>query len=416
MATTSTKTVRMAMVGIGVGGAEILPAMESTPGIELFAGADINPTTRERFKQRYPNARVYDSIEALCQDPDVDAVWVSSPNRFHAPHAIYAANHGKHVVSEKPLALSMKEAEQMVDAAQKNGVKLMAGHTMAYSLPIRAMRRIIASGKLGQLRALHVWAYTDWMLRPRSGEELDPEQGGGIPYRQHPHQVDTVRVLGGGKIRSVRGMTGHWHKERPIPGYYSAYLEFEDGTPCTILHNGYGYFMGEELVPWSTGQQRYSMEERVAIRKNMVEGRRDEEGDKQDMRIGGAAEQRIFRERTGPRPWTPGDLGVVVASLDRGDIRHSKFGLYVYDDEGLHDVDLNAESGVGGRRAELIEFYDTVVLGKPLFHDGVWGMGTLEVGLAIMESAKTRKEIMLSHQVAVSPEYDVDLKVPYLDE
>jgi len=414
MATTSTKTLKMAMVGIGVGGAEILPAMESTPGIELFAGADINPTTRERFKARYPNARVYDSIESLCADPDVDAVWVSTPNRFHGPHAIYAANHGKHVVSEKPLALSLKEAEQMVEAARKNNVKLMAGHTMAYSLPIRSMRRIITSGKLGQLRALHVWAYTDWMLRPRSGEELDPEQGGGVPYRQHPHQVDTVRVLGGGKIRSVRGTTGHWHPERPIPGYYTAYLEFEDGTPCTILHNGYGYFMGEELVSWGTGQQRYSVEERVAIRRAMVQGQRDEEGDKQDLRIGGQAEQRIFRERTGPRPWTPGDLGLVVASLDRGDIRHSKFGLYVYDDTGLHDIDLQAESGVGGRRAELVEFYDAVVLGKPLFHDGVWGMATLEVGLAIMESAKTRKEIMLTHQVPVPPEYDADLKVPYL--
>lgn len=411
--TTAQKTLKMAMVGIGVGGAEILPAMESTPGIELFAGADVNPVTRERFKQRYPNARVYDSIESLCADPDVDAVWVSTPNRFHAPNAIYAANHGKHVVSEKPMALNMREAEQMVEAAQKNNVKLMAGHTMAYSLPIRAMRRIIASGALGQLRALHVMAYTDWMLRPRSGEELDPEQGGGVPYRQHPHQVDTVRVLGGGKVRSVRGMTGQWHPERPIPGYYTAYLEFEDGTPCTILHNGYGYFMANEMVPWGGSQQRYSLEERGKIRKEMVTGQRKEEDDKQSMRIGGEDEQRIFRERTGPRPWEPGDLGMVVASCDRGDIRHSQFGLFVYDDNGLTDVNLNAESGIGGRRAELVELYNSIVLGKPMFHDGVWGIGTLEVGLAIMQSARERKEIMLTHQVAVPPDYDADLVVPY---
>ena len=66
---TPTKKLRMAMVGIGVGGAEILPAMESTDGIELFAGADITPVTRERFQQRYPTTRVYPSIEALCSDP-----------------------------------------------------------------------------------------------------------------------------------------------------------------------------------------------------------------------------------------------------------------------------------------------------------------------------------------------------------
>jgi phthalate 4,5-cis-dihydrodiol dehydrogenase len=78
MASAPTKTVRMGMVGIGVGGAEILPAMNSTPGIELYAGADINPTTRERFKERYPEAKVFDSIEAMCADPDLDAIWVST--------------------------------------------------------------------------------------------------------------------------------------------------------------------------------------------------------------------------------------------------------------------------------------------------------------------------------------------------
>jgi len=226
------RRLKMAMVGIGVGGAEILPAMESMDSIELFAGADINEVTRQRFKERYPNTRVFPSIEALCADPDVDAVWISSPNRFHAEHAIVAANHGKHVVVEKPMALSLAQAEEMVKAADKNGIKLLAGHTMSYSLPIRAMRKIIASGRLGKLRALHVMAYSDWMLRPRSADELDFSQGGGVPWRQTPHQVDTVRVLGGGKIRSVRGTTGQWMPERPIPGYYSAYMEFEDGTPA----------------------------------------------------------------------------------------------------------------------------------------------------------------------------------------
>ncbi|MEK7215340.1 MAG: Gfo/Idh/MocA family oxidoreductase, partial [Chloroflexota bacterium] len=318
----------------------------------------------------------------------------------------------------KPLALSMREAEQMVEAADKNNVKLMAGHTMAYSLPVRAMRRIIASGVLGQLRALHVWSYSDWMLRPRSGEELDPAQGGGVPYRQTPHQVDTIRVLGGGKVRSVRGMTGQWMPERPIPGYYTAYLEFENGTPCTILHNGYGYFVATELVPWGGGSvQIYNMEERVKIRQAMQQGRRDEESDKQALRIGGSGETRAFRAE-GPKPWRPEDLGMVIASCDRGDIRHSQYGLYVYDDTGQHDVDLGGrrENAVAQRRAELEEFYNAVVLGHPLFHDGRWGMGTLEVGLAIMESARERKEIMLSHQVAVPPEYDAGLQVGYIDE
>jgi phthalate 4,5-cis-dihydrodiol dehydrogenase len=388
----------------------MLPAMEAMEEIDLFAAADVVPETRQRFKERYPEARVYDSAEALVNDPEVEAVWIATPNRFHAPHTILAAEHGKHVVVEKPMGLDIRQAEQMVEAADKNGVKLLAGHTRSYTLPIQAMRKIITSGKLGKVRAIHLLAYSDWMLRPRTADELDINQGGGIPYRQGPHQIDTVRVLGGGLLRSVRAMTGQWMPERNIPGYYSAYLEFEDGTPATIIHNGYGYFLGAELVPWGESKQRYTMEERVEVRRQMRQGTRKETEDKQALRIGGSVESAVFRGHE-EEPWVPEDMGLLIVSCERGDIRHSKYGLYVYDDEGMHDVDLSPGRvmGVGQRRAELEELYDGVINDRPLFHDGRWGMATLEVCLAMMESGKERKEIMLTRQRPVTPEYEAHL-------
>src|SRR5438105_1960467 len=165
--------------------------MQSMEEIDLVAAADVVPATRERFQARYPESRVYDSVEKLCADPDVEAVWIATPNRFHAPHTVAAANAGKHVVVEKPMATSLQEAEQMVEAAERNGVKLLAGHTQAYSLPVRAMRKVIASGELGKLCAVNILSYSDWMLRPRTSDELDLSQGGGIPYRQGQHQSDT---------------------------------------------------------------------------------------------------------------------------------------------------------------------------------------------------------------------------------
>jgi phthalate 4,5-cis-dihydrodiol dehydrogenase len=413
------KPLRMGMIGIGVGGAEMLLLMEVAPEIDLMAGADINPTTRRRFQARYETAKVFESAEALCNDPEVEAVWISSPNRFHAEHTILALNHGKHVVVEKPMGLNLRQAEEMVRAADKNGVKLMAGHTRAYTHPIRAMRKIIQSGKLGKLCAINVMAYTDWMLRPRSSEELDFSQGGGIPYRQGPHQIDTIRVLGGGMLRSVRANIGRWMPERPIPGYYAGYMEFEDGTPVTLSHNGYGYFLGAELVPWGESAQRYNMEQRLQVRKEMETGTRDEEADKQDLRIGGEAEEREFRRYTPTgKAWVPEDLGLLIVSCERGDIRHSAHGLYVYDDDGLHDIDLTPDRIMGGsgqRRAELEEIYQSVREGKPLYHDGNWGIGTLEAVLALMESAKERREIQLTHQVALSPDYDAQFTFPYLE-
>src|SRR2546428_49648 len=300
------RKLKLGIVGIGVGASEILPAMESTPQIELVAGADVNRRVLETFQARY-GARVYGSIEQLCEDPDVEAVWISTPNKFHAPHTIIAAQRGKHVVVEKPMAISLQEAEAMISAAEKNRIKLICGHTQSFGPHIRTMRRIIRSGELGKLCAMHVWAYTDWMLRPRTAEELDIHQGGGVPYRQGPHQIDTLRLLGGGMVRSVRGTTGQWFKGRPIPGYYSGCLEFEDGTPATLMHNGYGYFLASELLHWGEKNSRYSEAERAAIRKSLLDGTRDEITDKDNMRIGGVHEREVLSRGIPGKRWLPND-------------------------------------------------------------------------------------------------------------
>jgi phthalate 4,5-cis-dihydrodiol dehydrogenase len=265
------------------------------------------------------------------------------------------------------------------------------------------MRKLIRSGELGKLCALHVWAYTDWMLRPRTAEELDINQGGGVPFRQGPHQIDTLRLLGGGLVRSVRGATGQWFKGRPIPGYYSGFLEFEDGTPATLLHNGYGYFLASELVPWGGQNSRYSEAERATVRAALLNGTRDENADKDAMRIGGANEREI-RDRSKVKPWLPNDLGILIASCEKGDIRQSQHGLFVHSDRGTEDVPLIGGGGPS-RRGELMELYNAVVLDRPIRHTGPWGMATLEVCLALMQSAQERKEIFLTHQVP-APEDD----------
>lgn len=392
------RKLKLGIVGIGVGASEILPAMESAPQIQLVAGADVNARVLQTFQNRY-GATTYDSVEKLCDDPDVEAVWISTPNKFHAAHSIIAAQHGKHVVVEKPMAISLREAETMIDAAEKNRIKLVCGHTQSFGPHIQAMKQIIQSGRLGGLRAMHVWAYTDWMLRPRTAEELDIAQGGGVPYRQGPHQIDTLRLLGGGMVRSVRGTIGQWFGGRPIPGYYSAFLEFKDGTPATLMHNGYGYFLAAELVPWGTNKQRYTYEERTLIRKQLLEGTRNENAAKDEMRIGGSQERVMFGQRGGRRLWVPNDLGILIVSCERGDIRQSQYGLFVYSEDGVEDVPLPEEGW--SRRAELEELYNAVVLEKPIRHTGPWGMATLEVSLAIMQSARERREIFLSHQVPV---------------
>jgi len=399
------RKLKIGIVGVGVGAAEILPAMTNMPEVELVAAADTNEQVLERLRERF-QVRTYKNIEGLCADPDVEVVWISTPNKYHAEHAIIAAEHGKHVMVEKPMAISMFEAERMIEASIKNKIKLLCGHTQSLLPAITTLRRVIASGSVGDVCALHVLAYTDWMLRPRTPDELDLAQGGGVPYRQGPHQVDTLRLLGGGLVRSVRGGTGQWFKGRSsIPGYYSAFMEFESGLPATLMYNGYGYFVASELVPWGTQKNRYTPEERIAIRSELMAGTRNETLAKNEMRIGGPQENAYTGDRSTPKPWAPNDLGLLIVSCERGDVRQSQFGIFVHDDTGTKDIPIpgSMDDPLLGRTAELKELYNCVVHDEPVRHGGEWGMATLEVCLAIMQSARERREIMLSHQVIAPP-------------
>ncbi len=394
------RTLNVAVAGLGVASTQILPAMEAMAGIALVAGADVRADARAAFQQRY-GGRVYETVGALCADPDVEAIWVSTPNQFHCPHTIAAAEHGKHVVVEKPMALSIAECERMVGAAERHGVQLLCGHTQSFNPAIRAMRRIVTSGDLGPLRALTTWMYTDWMLRPRMAQELDLEFGGGVVYRQGPHQIDILRLLGGGVVRSVRAMTGQWMPERPAPGHYSAYLEFEDGTPAIAIYNGYGYFDTSELT-WNVGERHFDPTERIAVRRALRAGARDEEREKEAMRFGGRREGAFAHgaaseaERRRRLPGGGSMFGVTVATCERGDVRQSADGLLVYGDDGVREVPVAGRGG--SRSSELQELYDAVTQHRPVYHDGRWGMATLEVCLAIMQSARERREILLSHQ------------------
>ena len=411
------RTLRMGVAGIGQGAAAVIPTLEALPEIELVAGADFNPRMRASFTERYPQTRVYESVAEMCKDPGIDAVWVSTPNKFHCEHAIEAMRNGKHVAVEKPMAVTIDEADRMVEAAEKYGVHLVAAHTSSYGLPVRAMRKLSQTTSLGPVRSILVWSYTDWMLRPRTAEELSPEAGSGIVHRQGPHQIDVVRMLGGGLLKSVRGTTGDWMKERPIPGFFTGYFEFEDGTPATILLNGYGYFMTASMFEGALDDWRYTDADRVAIRKSMRTPGRDENAEKELFRIGGPKEP-IKTNLPGRRPWAPVDLGMLVVSCQNGDMRHSPYGVYVYDDEGMHDVDLSAlerkevDLESGATVGALGELYDAAVKGDvPVYHSGAWGRATLEATIALVESAQTHREITLHRQVAMPVAYDAALPV-----
>ena len=95
------------------------------------------------------------------------------------------------------------------------------------------------------------------------------------------------------------------------------------------------------------------------------------------------------------------DLGLLILTCEKGVLRQSPGGIYVYNDDGVREETISPGSSAAPLDPTLEEAYNGIILDKPIFHDGRWGMATLEVQLALMESARERREIVLSRQVPV---------------
>jgi phthalate 4,5-cis-dihydrodiol dehydrogenase len=384
--------IRAGILGLGLAGGTILRSLSRIDGVAVVAAADLRDPARAEFEREY-GGTAYRTAEDLCADHDAEAIWIATPSHLHAQHAALVAGHGKHAVVEKPFATSISECDVMIEAAARSGTALIAGGARSFDPAFAAMRRVIATGQVGEVRAISTWAFTDWMIRPREPYELDASLGGGAIYNQAPHAVDVIRLLGGGLVRSVRALAGGWMAERPGAGYFSALLEFESGVAATMTYNGYGYLAGWELLPWGeTDARRGAQEVSRSYRRALRAGLPDEAAPREARRFGGD----LPRPDAGPG-WVPGDAGIVVASCERGEIRQSRDGLYVYDDAGRHDQPLAA--GVSFRGNEVAELLDAIEHQRAPLHSGPWGRATTEVCLAIAQSAAQRREVLLEYQV-----------------
>ncbi|MBM4261419.1 MAG: Gfo/Idh/MocA family oxidoreductase [Deltaproteobacteria bacterium] len=384
--------IRIGLVGLGTGGRSLPLAIRKTSGFDFVAGADLREKARAQYAAEF-GVQTFDSVEAMCAMKDLDAVYVATPNPFHAPHAMAAMERGKHVMVEKPMALTLEDCDRMIAAAEKNRVKLMVAHTRSFNEPIRKMREIISSGRLGRVTQVHTLRYSPWLLRPREPVEIDTTLGGGVCYRQAPHQVDIARLLAGGVARSVRAMAGRWSPENATEGNYSALIEFAGGVAATLIYDGYGYFDDRELIEGDVFGGREAVTAGQRLRKARAEGNLDKDTSRSgvafDIERGDAPAER--------RPRQP-FFGLTLVSCERGALRQSSKGVFVYDEKGRSE-ELCSE-WQGPLRVELGDFYKAVREDKPMPHDGHWGKATLEVCLAILRSSRDGSEHKLAWQVA----------------
>ena len=146
------KKVRWGVIGAGgIADRRTIPGMMLCGNAELVAVMEINMELAEKCRAKWGCRKAYDNEAALLADPEIDAVYIASPVVLHAKQAMAAADAGKHVLIEKPLAMTSEEGQKVVDYCESKGVKIAAGLMMRFGSYVQAMKKAIAEGKIGKV-------------------------------------------------------------------------------------------------------------------------------------------------------------------------------------------------------------------------------------------------------------------------
>ncbi|RJG03107.1 Gfo/Idh/MocA family protein [Noviherbaspirillum sedimenti] len=383
--------LRIGVVGLGMAGALMVSVIRDHARAVLAGAAEPHESLRQRFAADN-EAPVFADIESLLRRDDVDAVYIATPHQFHRDHVVLAAEHGKHIVVEKPMALSLADCDAMIAAAERHKVTLIVGHTHSFDPSVRVMRELIASGEYGKLMMLSGANYTDFLYRPRRPEELDTAKGGGILFNQVPHQIDTVRYLTRSRLRSLRAATGILDPRRPTEGNCSVFLDFEDGCFASLTYSGYDRFDTDEWHGW-VGEGGYPRKAAHGATTRSWENFKNPEEE-----LAARVERFGYGGSAAPASRIPvhqPHFGVLIASCEKADLRQSPDGVLVYSRDGVKEIPVPMRPGRPGRSDVLDELCDAVQCGVAPAHDGAFARGTVEASLAILKSAQERREVIL---------------------
>lgn len=222
--------IKVAVFGCGaIAQRRHIPEYAENQHVELVAFADPNLERAQEMVELY-GGKAYASYEEILANEEIDAVSVCTPNYLHAPMTIAAANAGKHVLVEKPMACSIEEAEQMIEAAHKNNVYLMVGHNQRLMPPHVKAKEILDSGKLGKVLTFRTsfghpgpegWSVDgadSWFFRK---EEAIMGAMGDLGV----HKSDFIRYLLNDEVADVASFIGTLHKEG---------TEVDDNATCLL--------------------------------------------------------------------------------------------------------------------------------------------------------------------------------------
>jgi predicted dehydrogenase len=185
------KKLRWGVIGTGgIADRRTIPGMMLAKNAELVAVMEINMGFAERLRQKYGAKRAYDKEEDLLRDPEVDAVYIATPIVLHAKQARMAADYGKQILIEKPLAMTSEEGQQVVDYCDKKGVKIAAGFMMRFGTHVGNMKKAVDDGKIGTLVSGYS-QFTLWLPYEEGNWRQSKAKAGGGCMMDMPYTAST---------------------------------------------------------------------------------------------------------------------------------------------------------------------------------------------------------------------------------
>ncbi len=201
----NTKPVRWGIVGLGWVAVDFVgPAMLKSPGSQIVACLGSSPEKSKAYAEKFGVPRVHTSLQAMMNDPEVDAVYIALPNAMHYEAVLAGAAAKKHMLCEKPFAMHAHHAREMADACKKAGVILRIAHQIRMDEAVTRARDIVQSGKLGKV--VEVLLERTSASPPRKTWRMDNAQSG-VMFDVGVHLLDLVQYVTGQKFVEVSAFT-----------------------------------------------------------------------------------------------------------------------------------------------------------------------------------------------------------------
>ena len=242
------KKLRWGVIGAGgIADRRTIPGMMKANNAELIAVMEINMELAEKLRVKWNAKRAYDNEADLLADPEIDAVYIASPVGLHAKQAKMAADAGKHILIEKPLAMTSEEGQEVIDYCDKKGVKIAAGLMMRFGSYVQAMKKAVAEGKIG--KAVSGYSqFTCWYPdMPGNWRQTKKLGGGGSMMDMGVHCIDLMQYIIGSKVIEVAAFHDTLSFNYEVEDSSMVLLRLENGCQCVVQSN---FNIPDEAAKW----------------------------------------------------------------------------------------------------------------------------------------------------------------------